>query len=85
MLPSDLVGGLGALALAVPAVKDQYYRFRRAREAAKESTSPAPKLRQILASAWEKRRNDYDGLDSLFTAVGALLILLSFTIKLAGS
>jgi len=82
MLASDLVGGLGAVALAAPAVKDQYYRFRRAHEADKEPTSPAPKLREILARAWEKRRNDYDGLDSLLTAAGAVLILLSFVLKM---
>jgi hypothetical protein len=82
MLVSDLVGGFGAVALAGPAVKDQYYRFRRSKEENEASRSPAPKLRQILATAWEKRRNGYDGADSLLTLAGAGLILVSFLMKM---
>jgi hypothetical protein len=82
MLASDLVGSAGAVALAIPAVRDQYHRFRRARETARAPKSPAPKLRHILARAWERRRNAYDGLDSLSTAIGAVLILFSFILKM---
>lgn len=85
MLLSDLLGGLGAAALAYPAAKDQYFRFRRADEARRAMHSPAPKLRTILADAWEARRNDYDGVDSLLTAAGALLILLAFVLKMFGA
>lgn len=82
MLLSDLIGGLGGLLLAIPALKDQYYRFKRADEARRQRSSPAPKLRQILSNAWEARRNDYDGMDSAMTAAGAVAVLLAFGFKL---
>ncbi|RBP01258.1 hypothetical protein DFR50_15720 [Roseiarcus fermentans] len=82
MSPSDLIGGLGGIFIAAPAVKDQIYRFYRDAEDRKAKSSPWPGLRQAAGRAWERRRNDYDGLDSFMTMIGALAITLSFVLKL---
>ena len=82
MLLSDWIGGAGGILLAIPAVKDQYYRFKRDAQERKEASSPLPNLRQVLGVAWEKRRNGYEGPDSLMTLAGALAIALSFVLKL---
>ena len=58
MLVSDLIGGLGGVMLAVPRLRDQYYRFKRAEEARRGRDSAWPKLRQVMSQAWEERRND---------------------------
>lgn len=71
MLASDAIGGVAGVLLAIPAVKDQFYRFNRERERLKAANSPWPGLRKAAQKAWEDRRNDYDGLDSLMTMAGA--------------
>jgi hypothetical protein len=82
VLLSDLIGGGGGILTAVPAVKDQIYRFGREREERKAEKSPWPGLRKASSRAWERRRNDYDGYDSFMTMLGALGIALSFVLKL---
>ena len=82
MLLSDLTGGAGGILIAVPAVKDQIYRFNRDSQERKVKKSPWPGLRKAAGAAWERRRNDYDGLDSFMTMVGAFAIALSFLLKL---
>lgn len=82
MLVSDWVGGAGGILIAIPAVKDQFYRFARDDQERKAASSPWPGLRRAARSAWERRRNDYDGWDSLMTMLGAIGIALSFGLKL---
>ena len=82
MLTSDLIGGVGGVLLAVPPLKDQFYRLSRARSEQRESTSPWPGLQRVAKRAWEERRNDYDGSDSAMTALGALALILSFLLKM---
>jgi hypothetical protein len=82
LLLSDLIGGAGGILIAVPAVKDQIYRFNREREERKGENSPWPGLRKASSRAWERRRNDYDGYVSFMTMLGALGITLSFVMKL---
>jgi hypothetical protein len=82
VLLSDLIGGIGGVLIAVPAVKDQIYRFNRDAQDRKTKSSPWPGLRRAASAAWERRRNDYDGMDSFLTMVGALGITLSFVMKL---
>jgi hypothetical protein len=82
MLLSDLIGGAGGIFIAIPAVKDQAYRFNREREERKAENSPWPGLRKASSRAWEHRRNDYDGYDSFMTMLGALGITRSFVLKL---
>ncbi|HEY2661663.1 MAG TPA: hypothetical protein VGI79_18225 [Caulobacteraceae bacterium] len=82
MLASDLFGGAGALLLAIPALKDQFYRFNREAQSRREASSPWPGLRKAAKDAWEERRNDYDGVDSLMTAAGAVGLVLAFLLKL---
>lgn len=79
---SDLIGGAGGILIAVPAVKDQFYRFSREREERRSKKSPWPGLRKASSRAWEGRRNEYDGYDSFMTMLGALGITLSFLLKL---
>lgn len=80
---SDMIGGVGGILIAIPAIKDQVYRFNREREDRKAENSPWPGLRKTSSRAWERRRNSYDGYDSLMTLLGALGIALSFLLKLA--
>lgn len=82
MLISDLVGGAGGILIAVPAVKDQFYRFHRNAEERKAANSAWPGLRNAAKNAWERKRNDYDGLDSFMTMIGAIGITLSFVLKI---
>lgn len=82
MLVSDWVGGAGGILIAVPAVKDQIYRFQRNAEERKAEHSPWPGLRRVARDAWERRRNDYDGWDLFMTMAGALGIALSFALKM---
>jgi hypothetical protein len=82
LLLSDLIGGAGESCWAIPAVKDQCYRFKSNAQKRKRENSPWPGLNEIIRAAWEERRNDYDGRDSVLTMAGALGITLSFIIKL---
>lgn len=83
LLLSDFLGGAGGVLIAVPAVKDQVYRFHREAQARRQADSPWPGLREAARNAWEQRRNDYDGTDSLVSLLGALAITLSFLLKLS--
>ena len=82
MLISDLAGGVGGVLLAIPPVKDQFYRYKRSSAQRREANSSWPGLRKVVKEAWETRRNDYDGVDSLFTLAGAAALALSFALKL---
>jgi len=85
MSPSDFVGGVAGVCLAVAPVKDQLMRLREHQQTVKEKTSPLRQLRQALGRAWSTRRNGYDGLDSFLTMSGALGITLAFAMKAAGA
>jgi hypothetical protein len=82
VLLSDFIGGAGGVLIAIPAIKDQVYRFNRDRQKRKKGQAPWPGLRDAASRAWEGRRNAFDGYDSLLTMVGALGIALSFLLKL---
>jgi hypothetical protein len=82
---SDVLGVIAGLALAFPHFKDQYYRFRRDSENRRQNKSPWPGLRKALATAWEEKRADYDGLDSIVLATGALVLVASFVLQALGS
>jgi hypothetical protein len=82
VLISDVVGGLSGMMLAIPVLKDQFYRQRRSANEIRTGDSPWPQLRRRMAQAWDKRRDGYDGVDSFLAAAGALLLVLSFAMKL---
>jgi len=81
VLYSDVVGAIAGVALAIPPIKDQFYRFRRASVLRKENHSPWPGLRRAAAAAWELKRSEYDGKDSIAFAVGSLGLVVSFVMK----
>jgi hypothetical protein len=81
---SDTVGAIASLSIAIPALKDQIYRFRREREIQKAARSPWPGLRSIVAAAWESRRHDYDGFDSFFLGGGGIGLVIAFLLKAFG-
>jgi hypothetical protein len=85
MLWSDFIGAVASVMLATPAIKDQIYRFLRKSEERKALQSHWPGLRNTIAGAWETKRSEYDGKDSFFLGAGALGLLLSFILKLAGN
>lgn len=84
MLLSDIFGTIGSLCLAVPPLKDQFYRLQEARQKQAAQRSPAPPLRRMLAAAWRNRRDIYSGWDSLWLIGGAAALALTFVLKLAG-
>jgi hypothetical protein len=84
MLWSDIIGAIASALLAVPAIKDQIYRFLRKSEEAKISQSRWPGLRSRIADAWEFKRAEYDGKDSFFLGAGAIGLFVSFALKVAG-
>lgn len=85
MLASDIIGALASLAAAIPAIKDQVLRFRRAAEKRRESKSPVPGFRALAASAWEYKRHAYDAADSLLLAIGCVGLFLAFGLKALGA
>jgi hypothetical protein len=85
MLWSDFIGAVAAAMLAVPAIKDQIYRFWRKSEEQKAPRSHWPGLRKTIADAWETKRSEYDGRDSFFLGAGAFGLFLSFLLKLGGN
>jgi hypothetical protein len=85
MLWSDVFGILAGALLAIPPIKDQYYRFSREQQKKLARTSPLPPLRIIIANAWEERRNDYDGRDTICLASGGIGIFLAFILKAFGA
>ena len=83
MLASDVIGVFAGVALAIPACKDQAFRYAKAREKKKAEVGKLKRFREIVAMAWEEKRADFDTLDSLLTAVGTLGLVASFLLKLA--
>ena len=81
MAASDTFGILGSLALAIPAVRDQYYRFRQAAQARKRKASPWPGLRTAVMAAWQVRRDAFHPVDSLLALLGALGLAAAFMLK----
>ena len=82
VLTSDLLGFIAALLLLIPPVKDQAYRFKAAQQERKDKRSPWPGLRNIIAQAWRRKRDSYDGWDSAFMFFGFLGLAASFFVKL---
>ncbi len=85
MLLSDFVGLAASIALAIPAVKDQWYRFSHAAEKRRKNRSPWPGLRGSLVQAWQEKRESFDAWDSLLVAIGAIGLCASFLLKMLGS
>ncbi len=81
MLASDVVGLLASIALAIPAVRDQLYRFRQAGQQRKKTGSPWPGLRKSLAQGWQVKRDSFYPSDSLMVAGGAIGLCASFLLK----
>jgi hypothetical protein len=84
MLWSDIIGALAGTLLAVPPIKDQYYRFSREHQNRLASKSPLPAFRTLLSKVWEERRNEYDGRDSICLAVGGVGLIFAFALKIFG-
>jgi len=82
--PSDILGVVAGIALAFPHFKDQYYRLRREIEEREREKSKWPGLRKAMSHAWESKRLEYDGLDSIILAGGALSLILSFILHASG-
>jgi hypothetical protein len=82
VLLSDIIGALAGGALAYPAAKDQILRYARQRELHKAVSGRLRRFRTVVAAGWEKKRSDYDGLDSFLIGLGGLGLLLSFALKL---
>jgi hypothetical protein len=82
VLVSDIAGGIGGVLLAAPAVKDQWLRLRAARQQQLKNDGVWPGLNDLMSKAWEHRRNEFDGIDSLSTLVGSLMIVAAFGLKL---
>jgi hypothetical protein len=81
MLSSDGIGIIAGILLAIPPIKDQYYRYQSERERIKAETSPIRVLRLTLSTAWNDRRQDYDGKDTFCLAAGSLGLIVSFILK----
>lgn len=71
--------------LAIPACKDQVYRYFRNKQTTKASQSRFSGMRRFLAGQFEERRESYSGWDSLFLGIGAFGLFLSFLFKMAGN
>jgi hypothetical protein len=84
MLWSDLIGVVAGLLLAIPPIKDQYYRFARNTEQERAHGSAFRAMRTRLAAAWDDKRHEYSPWDSLFLAGGAGALVLSFALKAFG-
>lgn len=80
MLPSDGIGAVAGLLLAIPPLKDQWGRFREMRHHNVQTKIPV--TRQILAGALRAKREAFSGYDTLMLATGSLGILASFGLKL---
>ena len=83
MLASDFMGAVAGVLVAIPAFKDQYYRFQREQQKRQQSSSRFPGVRATIASAWERKRSSYDGIDTAFLGAGGIGLVLSFLLKLA--
>ena len=82
MLTSDLLGFVAALCLLIPPIKDQMYRFKTAQQERKDKQSSWPELRKIIAQSWRRKRDHYDGWDSIFMFLGFAGLAASFCVKL---
>lgn len=85
MLPSDLSGLFGSIALAVPAIRDQYWRFHATRQERQAGESAIGGLRRHIRDAFEVKRNKFDAFDSLLALTGTALLMVSFGLKLANA
>jgi hypothetical protein len=81
VLWSDLIGALAGGALFYPAAKDQVLRYKAAKE---RGHLRMRRFRQIVATAWETKRSEYDGADTFFLGAGGFGLLVSFGLKLFG-
>jgi len=83
MLVSDGIGLAAAVLLAEPGVRDQIYRYQEARQRKGAEASKFEVLKTALADTWKAKRDSYTSLDALCTLVGALLLIVTFLLKLA--
>jgi hypothetical protein len=79
VLASDAVGFAAGFCLAIPPIRDQ---VRRLREALQQRHTAMPRLRARLLTAMRRQRDQFSGMDSLCLLAGALLLIVSFALKL---
>lgn len=84
MLPSDVIGAVASLLLIVAPARDQYYHFQEYWQLDKAGRSVFATLRKDLGEAWRLKRDAYKGLDTVSLGLGAMGLLTSFVLKLAG-
>jgi len=83
MLVSDLAGAIGSLLILIPSARDLLLRAKREKTRG-DPKSPIAALRAALANDLEKERSALSGYDVGSFSLGALLLVLSFVIKLFG-
>jgi hypothetical protein len=81
---SDLIGVAAGLLLAIPPIKDQYFRFARNKQETWARGSVFRTMRTWLAAASEDKRHEYSPWDSWLLAGGAGSLVLSFALKALG-
>ena len=81
---SDFCGLISAVLLLIAPVKDQIYRLLEFLQLRRGETSKLKGVREHLADVWRGRRDAYSGWDSFWLTLGALLLFVSFGLKLAG-
>lgn len=78
---SEFAGTIAGMLLAIPPVKDQYYRYREYRDRRRGELNRWPQLATLRAEIWGAKRQEYDGWDSLILAAGAAALIASFIVK----
>lgn len=80
---SDVFGLLGSLCLLVAPARDQWLRYRAARNAARADNDlhGLGGLRRMVSEGFQSERNAYSGHDTAIMAAGALLLALSYVIQ----
>ena len=81
---SDLIGAGAGVLLVIAPLRDQYARAQ-VRRAARRAAGPARPLHALLATAWERHRNDYSALDAWTQLAGAAGLTAAFGLKLLGA
>lgn len=84
MLISDGLGVLAAIFLSIPAVTDQYSRWKEFVTIRKEKKTAWPGLVAAVSEAIKIKRDAYNGWDSLFLIIGGVFLLLSFICNAIG-
>ena len=78
LLLSDGIGAVAGLFLAIPPLRDQYARSR---ERAHMRQGSMPKIHGILRLSLKEKREQFNGYDTIFLAVGSLGLVTAFLLK----